>query len=392
MTLTQIATLLNTVIIPNCFGGDTGVTIAEDLSNIADLGKKIADLSKDDLKNFQNTYVTGIVENWCESRKYVPETYGLFMDELEYGGAIQRIRAKLYSASDSPIMNLENYNIDNTSADYNDGHFYGPVLDAKVYTETITKMVIHSVPLEQTRKSFTNARDVSKYNAMVEATVQNTIAFEMNALAKGILRKLAAECNTSKKIQLITLYNATMGYQSGDAGFITVANWKLSESFKLFCQEVIIRLKKAVTEYSTKYGDGTMECFCPPEDVRVILLEEFGTQIDFAQSNVYHQELTSIGDYRTIQYWQNGSTALMPEISAASTHDKIVVDGGTDPDVTIGPVVGFVMDRLCCGITERMVKTTEDYIGKGDFVTYYNHVAYSNWINLSNACVMLTLS
>lgn len=392
MTLTQIASLLNNTIIPNCFGGSAGVTIAEDLSNIADLGKLIANLSKDDLKNFQNTYVTGIVENWCESRKYEPETYGIFRDELEYGGAIQRIRARLYSAADSPIMNLENYNIDNTSADYNDGHFYGPILSAKVYTDTITKMVIHSVPLEQTRKSFTNARDVSKYNAMIEATVQNTIAFEMNALAKGVLRKVIQACNTSKKVQLLTLYNATMGYTSSDTGYVTLSNWKLSESFKLFCQEVIIRLKKAMTEYSVKYGDGTNECFCPPEDVRTILLEEFATQIDFAQSSVYHKELTDIGDYRTIQYWQNGSTALMPEISATSVHDKVVIDNGTDPDIVVGPIAGLIMDKLVCGITERMTKTSEDYIGKGDFITYYNHVAYSNWVNTSNACVMLTLT
>lgn len=391
MKLVQLSTLLNTVIIPNCFGGTLGVTIAEDLSNVAELGTAVGSLTGDELKNFQGTFITGVVENWCESRKFTAETYGLFLDEIEYGGAIQRMRTRLYNASDSDILSLENYNLDNTSKDYNDGHFYGPVVEAKVYSETITKSVQHSVPLEETRKAFTNARDVMKYTAMVESAVDNTIALQMNALAKGIFRKMALNCNTSRKINLISAYNTEFGYTSTDAGYITINNWKNSDSFKLWCEMTVIRLKKAMTEINKKYNNGSSECFTPAEDVRVLLLEEFGTALDFTQSSVYHKELTDVGEYRTIQYWQNGSTALMPVISATSTHDKIVIDNGTDPDTTISYVVGFVYDRLSAGITERLNKTTSDYIAKGDFVTYYNHVAYSNWLNDSNASIMLTL-
>lgn len=389
MDLIQISTMLNNVIIPNCFGGSLGVTIAEDLSNIAELGTHVSNLDDDDLKNFQKEYVTGVVENWMESRKYIPETYGIFMDEIEYGGAVQRIRARLEKAIDSDILSLSNANTALSPVDYNDGKFYGPVIDAKVYKDEITKAVRHSVPLEQTRKSFTRAIDVSKYNAMVEANVDNTISFEMNALAKGIFRKLADVCNSSRKIQLMTLYNTTFGYTSGDAGYIDLTNWNQSASFKLWCESVIIRLKKSITEFNVKYGDGTCECFTPPEDVRVLLLEEFGTALDFVQSSVYHKELTDVGEYRTIQYWQNGSTDLMPQISATSVHDKIKVDDTVD--YVIGPVVGFVYDKFTCGLTERAIKTTSDYFAKGDFVTYYNHVAYSSWINQSNCAIMLTL-
>lgn len=387
----QIASLLNNTIIPNIFGGESGVTIAEDLSNIADLGTKIADLDADALKNFQGTYVTGVVENWMESREYPAETYGLFIDELEYGGAVQRMRARLLDAADSPILNLADYNASSSAPDYNDGHFYNTSLVAKVYTDTLSKMVIHSVPLEMTRKSFTNARDVAKYNAMIEANVLNTISLQLNGLAKGIFRKMAKACLSGRKIQLMTLYNAEFGYQSGDAGFITLSNWKNSTSFKLWCEETVIRLKKAIREMNMKYNDKTAECFCPEEDTRVLLLTEFATALDFAQSSVYHKELTDIGEYRTIEYWQNGSTDLIPHISSQSVHDKIVVDGGESADVTIGPVVGFIYDRFTAGITNRLIKTTSDYIAKGDFVTYYNHVAFDNWLNLANTSIMLCL-
>ena len=46
MLFNQIATLLNDTLVPNVFGGDSGVTIAEDLSNIVDLGTKISNTLK----------------------------------------------------------------------------------------------------------------------------------------------------------------------------------------------------------------------------------------------------------------------------------------------------------------------------------------------------------
>ena len=391
MNLIQTATLLNTVVIPNCFGGNTGVTIAEDLSNVADLGTLVSNLDADALKNFQGTYVTGVVENWMESREYPSETYGLFMDEIEYGGAVQRIRARLLKAQDSPVLNIADYNASDSAPDYNDGHFYGTQLVAKVYTDTMAKMVVHSVPLEQTRKSFTNARDVAKYNAMIEANVGNTIALEANALAKGIFRKLAKACLSGRKVQLLTLYNTEFGYQSGDTGFISLYNWKQSTSFKLWCEETVVRLRNAITEMNMKYNDGSAECFTPKGDTRVLLLSEFATALDFAQSSVYHKELTDVGEYRTIEYWQNGSTDLIPHISSTSVHDKVVVDNGTDPDTVIGPIVGFIYDRFTAGVTNRLIKQTSDYIAKSDHVNYYDHVAFDNWINLSNTSVMLCL-
>ena len=38
MKFSQISTLLNNTLVPNVFGGSSGVTIAEDLSNVVDLG------------------------------------------------------------------------------------------------------------------------------------------------------------------------------------------------------------------------------------------------------------------------------------------------------------------------------------------------------------------
>ena len=93
MEFSKIATLLNTTLVPNVFGGDSGVTIAEDLSNIVDLGTKLANIDGDTLKTYLKDFVVGVFDTYVDTRSYKDETYGLFLSEIEYGGALQRVKA-----------------------------------------------------------------------------------------------------------------------------------------------------------------------------------------------------------------------------------------------------------------------------------------------------------
>ena len=107
MTFTQIATLLNNVIVPNLFGegesGGSAITITEDLRNVVDIGTALSDLSASDLKNYMGDLVVGVFDTYTDSRLYKDETYDLFMSEQDYGGAIQRIKCKLQDASDMHV-------------------------------------------------------------------------------------------------------------------------------------------------------------------------------------------------------------------------------------------------------------------------------------------------
>ena len=87
MKLTQIATLLNNTLVPNYLGQD--VTIAEDLSNVVELGTAIADLDGEEVKNFAGDFIVGVARNVMDTRNYRRDTYGLMNDAREYGGVIQ---------------------------------------------------------------------------------------------------------------------------------------------------------------------------------------------------------------------------------------------------------------------------------------------------------------
>ena len=399
MTYSSIATLLNNVIVPNLFGqgesGGSAITITEDLRNVVDIGTAIANLSAADLKNYMGDLVVGIFDTYTDSRLYKDETYDLFLSEQEYGGAIQRIKCKLLSASDTNILTL--IDASNSGPDYTDGKFYGTSYDVKIYTKDVGFKVKYSISTEMFKKSFTSAAGVAKLVAMIEANVENTIRNELNGLARGILRKLILAASTgSRVIPLITTYNNKKGYTSSDPGYITLANWEDSTTFKLWVQTLMLELRKYITDYNEKYNNGTVPTFTPEADARCVLLTEFAAQLDVALGSVYHKEMVEgTGTYRTINFWQNSTPDLLPQIASGSLHDQIVekvADSGASQVTTVNHVVGLVYDRFSAFLTTKLDKTTSKYVPEEDFTTYFHHMVKSCAIDERNTAVILTLA
>ena len=405
MTLTQIASLLNSTIVPNIFGqgeneSHQAITIAEDLRNVVDIGTAIANLSANDLKDYLNQLVVGVYDTYCDTRSYKDETYDLFMDEIEYGGAIQRVKAKLLSASDTAILSLDNANNpaggSGYEIDYTDGHYWGTEWSDKIYTKDIAFKIKYSISTEMFKKSFTSAAGVQKLIAMIEANVDNTLKVELNGIARGILRKLILSASAgSRTIQLMTVYNTKHGYTSSDPGYVSLSTWSSDENFKLFCQTLILELRKYMTDMNEKYNDGTVPCFSPESDTRCVLLTEFAAELDVALGSVYHKELVDgTGAYRTINYWQNGTKDLIPYIKSGSLHDQIVevtADAPADP-TTINHCVGLIYDKFSGFLSSKLDKVTSKYVPEEDFTTFFHHIVKSAAIDTRNCAVALLLA
>lgn len=405
MNYNKIATLLNNTIVPNIFGqGDssgTPITIAEDLRNVVDIGTALANMTADQVKNYMKDLAVGVFDTYCDSRSYKDESYDLFMSEVEYGGAIQRVKAKLFTAKDTDILALDNaYNPAGGSGNevsYLDGMYWGGQWNSRIYSEDTSFQVRWSLSTEMFKKSFTSAEGVAKLVAMIEAAVDNTLRLEINGLARGVLRKLILNAyQGSRYIQVFTLYNNTMGYTSTDTGYVSLATWKNDERFKIWFQTLMLELRKYITDYNEKYNDGTVPTFTPEEDTRCILLTEVAAELDVALGSVYHKEMVEgVGSYRTINYWQNGTVDLLPQIASGSLHDQIketVKDSGEGATVTIDHVAGLIYDKWSAFITNKLIKTTAQYNAVGDFQTFYHHEVRSFSIDPRNSAVVLLLA
>ena len=379
MKLTQIATLLNNTLVPNYLGQD--VTIAEDLSNVVELGTAIADLDGEEVKNFAGDFIVGVARNVFDTRNYRRDTYGLMNDAREYGGVIQRVKAKLLGASDSPIWTLEN------GQDYFDGTYYGIETDVKVYSQDTAFQIKNSIPTEMYKQYFTSADGVRQFVALIESTVDNTVTVQLNALAKTTLQQLIATVTPDRSINLLSLYNASAGLSGDDA--LTATEALHNAPFLRWSAEQIIRLRDMTQDMNEKYNDGTVPTFTPAEDLRVTLLSEFARALEFnMEADTFHRDLVSVGEYNTINFWQNSSDDLLPSLGVTAEVKTVV--GENDP-VTISGCVGIIHDRLSAGVCARLSKITAQYIANGDYTTYFHHVANSRFIDTRNTAIVLRL-
>ena len=400
MTFSQIATLINNTIVPNLFGqgedvSHNPITIAEDLRNVVDIGTAMSDLSADDLKDYMKDFCVGIFDTYTDSRLYKDESYDLYLSEQDYGGAIQRIKCKLLSASDTNILTL--VSAADGGPEYQDSKYYSTEYDTRVYTKDFGFKIKYSVSTEMFKKSFTSAAGVAKLVAMIEANVENTIRMELNGLARGILRKLILSAyNGNRNIPLMTTYNNHFNLTSSDPGYITLSNWDQDEHFKLWVQTLMLELRKYITDYNEKYNDGTVPTFTPESDARCVLLTEFAAQLDVALGSVYHKEMVEgTGAYRTINFWQNSTPDLIPLIGSGSLHDQVVeteTDGSGTKTTTINHCVGLIYDRFSAFLTTKIEKSTSAYFASEDFSTYFHHIVKSAAIDERNTCIILTMA
>ena len=376
MQLTQIATLLNETLVSNYLGEE--VTISEDLSNIVELGTAMADLSGDEVKNFAGDFIVGVARNVFDTRLYGSSDYGLMIDSREYGGVVQRVKSKLLSASDSPIWTLE------SGQDYFDGKFYGIETDNKIYFKDTTFQIKNSIPTEQYKQYFTSADGVREFIAMIESTVRNTLELELSSLARTTFQQLIASVGTDRQIKLLTLYKDASGVE------LTATEALNNAPFLRWAALQIVRLRDMITVFNEKYNDGTVPTFTPEEDTRVLLLTEFAKSIDFnMESDTFHNDLTKIGEYRTIPFWQNQSDALLPSLGVTA---QIKTHVGEGEPVEIDNIVGVIYDRYSAGMTARLDKITAQYIANGDYTTYFHHVANNRFLDTRNTAITLSLS
>ena len=377
MELVQISSILNEAIVPNMLGEET--TIAEDLSNVVELGTAIDNLTGEEVENFAKSILVGVARNIFDTRKYRSETYGLMNDSREYGGVIQRVKAKLLETVDSHIWTLEN------GVDYWDGKYYGVETDVKVYSKDSAFKVPNSIPVEMFKQYFTSADGVRNFISIIENTVDNTITLNLNGLARTTLQQLGSTIADTRSIKLLTIWN---GNNSG--ANLTADEALHNAPFLRWAAQQIVRLRNLTRDYNEKYNDGTIPTFTPSEDLRVTLLDEFASSIMFnMESDTFHNDLVSVGEYNTINFWQNSSEDLLPSLGETA---EIVTKIGDGEPTTISNVVGMIYDRYTAGLTARLSKVTASYIGAEDFTTYFHHIANSRFVDTRNTAIMLQLA
>lgn len=390
MNYSNIATILNSQLVTNAIGAAS--TVAEDLSNIVEFGTSIANLTADQLKNFQKTLVVGVY-NYVIARELELGTFDLLRDSVEYGGGLQRIMAEgMFSAQDSHLLNLT------SGQNYLDGTYYGLPLSSTVFQETKAFKVVHSVSDDNFSQFFMNAEDLSKFMGLLEVTERNTVRYELYQLEKRIIVMLAGSAvSANRNVPLVTTFNnKILGIASSSD-----PNWKdyaailadrdLCAYFYSFVKEVIMRLKDAMKEVNTRYNDTTVETFSRDEDIKMVAISEFVNNTKFLATPIEFNPASLDINFKTITAWQNPGQDMLPDLTTCTTIE--IVDNSTTPPstITIPDVVAVIYDIYGAGVTIRRDKVTVEPVGSEGFTNFHHHLAANWYCDQRLSSVALTL-
>ena len=382
MKVTQLHTLVNAV--TQEILGETGV-VAEDLSNVVDIGKTIID--SDNVDNYVKKLVNHIGKVVFVNRLYTGGVPSVLMDSWEYGSILEKISADLPEATINETWALED------KKDYSPDVFYKPSVSAKFFNSKVTFEIPMSFTEIQVKESFSSKEQLNGFISMLTTSIENSMTVKLDALIMRTINNmtaetLVAELNTAdeglpvvidttatgvKAVNLLKLYNETVTTP------LTVDNAVTDPDFIRFATYQISMYSDRMSKISTLFNVEKAERFTPKDLQHIVLLSDFAKASEtFLASNTQNAEMVALPKHETVPYWQGSGTGY--SFDDVST---INVKTASKADVNVKGILGVIFDRDALGVSNLDRRVTTNYNPRAEFYTnfykfdagYYNDLS-----------------
>ena len=363
MEVKQIYQLMNSV--TGEILGNTSL-IAEDLSNVVDVGTEVFNNSAVD--NYVRSLVNHIGRVIFVNRAYNGNTPSVLMDGWEFGSCLQKIDAEMPDAEENETWELED------RASYDPNIFYSPKISAKFFNSRVTFEVPMSFTERQVKESFSNAAQLNGFISMIYNSVEKAMTVKIDALVMRTINNMTAETihadygatslssgSHVKAVNLLYLYNQRYSKSLSASDAVT------DPDFIRFAAYQMGVYKSRMSKISTLFNMGGRERFTPDDMLHVVMLSDFRNAANvFLQSDVFHNQFTQLVNAETVPYWQGSGTGY-----SFSDIAKINVHTASGQDIEAGGILAVMFDRDALGVTNLDRRVTTNYNAKAEF--------YSNW-------------
>lgn len=382
MKVTQLHALVNAV--TQEVLGETAV-VAEDLSNVVDIGKTIID--SDNVDNYVKKLVNHIGKVVFVNRLYTGGVPSVLMDSWEYGSILEKISADLPEATVNETWSLED------KKDYSPDIFYKPSVSAKFFNSKVTFEIPMSFTELQVKESFSSKEQLNGFISMLTTSIENSMTVKLDALIMRTINNmtaetLVAELNTAnagdpvvidttatgvKAVNLLKLYNETVKTP------LTADNAITNPDFIRFATYQISMYSDRMSKISTLFNVEKAERFTPKDLQHIVLLSDFAKASEtFLASNTQNAEMVALPKHETVPYWQGSGTSY--SFDDVST---INVKTASKVDVNVKGILGVIFDREALGVSNLDRRVTTNYNPRAEFYTnfykfdagYYNDLS-----------------
>ena len=357
MKVNQIYAIMNTV--TNEVIGKSDL-LAEDLSNIVDVGKEIFDNTSVD--NYVKTLVDRIAKVVFVNRPYSGKVPSVLMDSWDYGAVVEKISAEMPDASENESWELED------GREYNPNIFYKPKVSAKFFSNKVTFEIDMSFTEMQIRSSFASATEINSFISMIMNAVEKSFTVKVDGLIMRTINAMIAETinadtNGIKAVNLLKDYNAKFNANLTAAAAIT------NPEFIRYASMVMALYVDRMGRISTLYNIGGKDRFTPSDMLHVVMLSDFKAAANsYLQSDTFHNEFTALPNAETVPFWQGTGTKF--DFDSVS---KINVKLASNPAKTIeqGGILAVMFDREALGVSNLNRRVTTNYNAKAEFYSNF---------------------
>lgn len=353
MKSTQIYEFLSTVY-TEVTGQESIVN--ENLTNIVDVGNAL--LSTDYREKYVNSLLNRIGRMVFVDRPYDGVAPKIIREAWEWGSIMSKSRTKDFSPTTNPTWAL-------TAGQSVDQYVYNPPeVQTTLYNEMVTWEIDCSFVNRQLKQSFTNEMEMDRFLSMIRSHInsdQNQYIDDltMRAINSFIARRINKGIAV---VDLLASYNAAFGTT------LTAAQAFTNQDFLRHVAYIILLYKdrmKAKTAVFSENVEG-YTTFTPAEYCRLVLISDLAKGLDvYLQSETFHNQLTEIGEFDTVPFFQGSGTSFSP---TDTTHINVTLPGIT-PAATVNRnyIVGVMFDRDAIGIINEERRVEVAYNARGEY-------------------------
>lgn len=386
MQVNQIYGILNDIM--NEVTGQNGAAegeepvfiLQEDLSNIVDMGTLVFN------NNWRDNYVKSMI-NRIGREVFVDRSYegyapSVLRDAWEYGSIMSKTRCKIFDAKANPSWNLQ------AGETVNQFEFNPPTVSQKFYNSKTAWQIDCSFTDVQLRESFTSAAAMNRFISMIENRIQTSMTIYIDSLIMRTINNFIGEKLSAQNgiIDVLAEFNATQTTP------ITAAE---AVSSKEFYRYLAYRTDRDIERFrapSVNFNidpDGDNVTFTPREYAHFVLHSDFAAGIKvYLQSDTYHENLVSLGDFETVPFWQSQG-----ENYALATTSRIDIKLASDNTKTVNRnyIIGFLFDRDALGVLNDNRRVTSSYNANGEYWNNFYKVDTSYFNDLAENALIYVL-
>ena len=379
MNVTQLQDIVNSA--TSEVLGEENV-IAEDLSNLVDVGNEI--FNTDNVDNYVKKLIDRIGKTIFVNRLYAGGVPSVLMDSWEYGSVVEKISADMPVADENDSWNLQD------GQTYSQDTFYQPKVSAKFFNSKVTFDVKLSFTTEQIKESFLSVNELNGFVSMLETGVKNSMTVKLDSLIMRTINNMAGQVlnnsNGLQKVNLLSLYNSASGQT------LTVAKALMDKEFLKFASLTIKKYQARMTKMSTLFNAGGKARFTTTDNLHTVLLSDFADSAEvYLMSDTYHNDTVSLPNHETVPYWQgSGKNYDFADVSAIDV--KINDSTKTAKEVKQGGILGVMFDTNALGVSNLNQRTTTSYNARAEFYTNYYKMDAGYFNDLNENFVVFYIS